>query len=70
MMKVFTNNKFEGFWPVGSAAVIIAEDKESAARLLSNQLSDIGLNADIGIDNMIEINTEDEQVIILCDGDY
>lgn len=69
-MKVFTNNKFEGYYPVGAAAVIVAEDKQDAAIQLSNALFDVGLPCDVAIENMIEINTEEKQAVILCDGNY
>lgn len=33
-MKVFTSNDFEGQWPVGTAAVIVAESETHARQLL------------------------------------
>lgn len=69
-MKVFTNNLFEGFYPVGTAAVVIAEDKQDAARLLSNALSDTLLCPDVNAGDMIEIDTTEESCVILCDGSY
>ena len=69
-LKVFTNTQFEGVYPVGVAAVIIAKDKHDAAILLSNALFDAGLNADITSEHMIEINSNEEYAVILCDGDY
>jgi len=69
-MKVFTNSEFTGHWPVGTAAVIIAKDKYDAARILSNELFDFGLEQQIGIDNMIEVDVTEEKAIILRDGDY
>ena len=69
-MKVFTNNKFDGYYPVGTAAVVIAEDKQDAARLLSNALSDALLCPDVKAGDMIEINATEELCVILCDGNY
>jgi len=69
-MKVFTNNKFNGYYPVGSAAIIIASNKEEAAGRLSYQLNHMGLAQQINPDDMVEINIDSEKVIILCDGEY
>lgn len=33
-MKVYTTTKFTGVWPVGVSAVVVAEDKEEALKLL------------------------------------
>lgn len=69
-LKVFTNTEFEGMYPVGTAAVIIAKDKHDAARLLSDQLSDAGMESNVGIEHMIEVNISESKAIILCNGDY
>lgn len=69
MLKVYTCNSFSGHWPVGSAAVVIAESDEEAAKMLEERLSEIGLKQDIDESQMIQASTE-KQVIILCDGDY
>ena len=45
-MKVFTCNDFEGFYPVPTAAVVVAEDIGSAAVALRNALIDNGLPGD------------------------
>ena len=42
-MKIYTNNKFTGHWPVGTAAVIRAESPEDAALLLAHELKEHGL---------------------------
>ena len=69
-LKVFTNTAFEGHYPVGVAAVIIAKNKHDAAILLSNALFDAGLDPNITSENMIEINSNEEHAVILCDGNY
>lgn len=69
MLKVYTCNSFSGHWPVGSAAVVIAESDEEAAKMLEERLSEIGLKQDIDESQMIQASTE-KQVIILCDGDH
>ena len=69
-MKVFTNKTFDGFYPVGSAAVVIADNKEEAAGRLSHQLNHMGMLQSINPDDMIEVNVDSAKVIILCDGNY
>ena len=69
-MKIYTNNKFKGVYPIGTAAVIVANDKYEAARLLSDALFDTGIPDDNTIDGMIEIDISSPNAIILCNGDY
>lgn len=68
-MKIWTNNKFKGFNPVGSAAVVVAPTAQQAADYLSMFLREIGLD-DAKIEDMKEMSFIDGQVSILCDGDY
>lgn len=67
-MKVFTVNDFTGFWPVGTAAVVVAENEASARKLLEAKLAERRLPAD-GF-TLHELSTEAPSVLILCDGDY
>lgn len=69
-MKVFYCNNFEGHWPVGAAAVVVAKDMFSARDILSKRLSDIGLSQDISIDDLEEIDLDVPSAYILCNGDY
>lgn len=71
-MKVFTCNDFVGFWPVGTAAVVIAEDVSQARCLLDGELHKLGLIqlAPPNEYTITEIDTTLQQAIILCDGDY
>lgn len=69
-MKVFTNNNFDGYWPVGSAAVVVANGKEEAAEILQNHLNIIGLYQDIPPDDMVELDTAQNGCVILFDGNY
>ena len=69
-MKVFDNKTFTGHWPVGSAAIVVAADQEDAARLLRLTLIKSGLKGDVGIKDMVHVNTRQFQAIILCDGNY
>ena len=68
-MKIFTNNTFEGHWPVGSAAVVSAASKKSAAKKLQHVLEKQGLHQEILAEDMIELK-DSEEVRILCDGSY
>ena len=67
-MKLFTCNDHKGYWPVGTASVIIAESQGEAHALLYDDLSRKGLK-----DNdftLTEIDLNNRQVIVLQDGDY
>lgn len=69
-MKVFTNTQFEGFWGVGSAAIVVAETSGEAAVILRKKLKERGLGKGVRKTNMEEIEMECGNVYILCDGDY
>ena len=75
-MKVWTNNSFFGFYPVGSAAVVVADTREQAAELLEKRLAEIGLafqgaeEKNSKAEDFVEVITDTENVVILCDGDY
>lgn len=69
-MKVFTNNEFEGHYPVGRAAVVIAPDAETAARLLEKELAAIGLEQQIDVSKMKQVSQGKPSVHILHDGNY
>lgn len=73
-MKVFTCVSFKGHYPVGTAAVIVANDAEDAAMLLCGNLAAIGLIQPDGrwptADDMVEVNTSKVGVQVLNDGNY
>ena len=69
MIKIWTNNKFEGHWPVGTAAVVIAETANDAATYLNDFLAEQGLPDTKGSD-FVEMDFKDGQVSILCNGEY
>lgn len=69
-MKVWTNNKFKGRHPVGSAAVVVAENKTEAVRILNVVLVDqLGLSP-TSEDEFEELPTKFPLVRVLVDGDY
>ena len=68
-MKIWTNNKFEGHYPVGTGAVVIAGDRADAKTYLDTFLAVMGLPP-CDEDDFIEIELKNGLVRILCDGDY
>lgn len=69
-MKVFTCNGFSGHYPVGTAAVIIANTKHEAVKLLGEELARIGLGQYIDESYLDEIDLSTPKVNVLCNGDY
>lgn len=69
-MKVFTCSTFDGYYPVGAAAVVVAGNAMDAARILEEELSKIGLDQTVNHNNMTELNTSDLNCVILQDGNY
>lgn len=69
MLKLYTCKEFDGHWPVGSAAVVIAQSKNEAADMLEAKLESIGLKQRIDAGTMIEVLMM-KQAIVLCDGNY
>ena len=66
-MKVYCSNDFTGFWPVGTAAIVVAPDFETAALLIEKELGTRHLKWG---GTLKEVQTENAQVIILNDGVY
>lgn len=67
-MRIFYSTDFTGHYPVGSAAIVIAENIEEASLLIDRKLNEQDLKFD---GNLTEILFEDNpQAIILCNGDY
>ncbi len=69
-MKVYTCTTFEGHYPVGSAAVIVAESEEQARELLDAELKRHGLKHSTPDDALELLDTSRSQAIVLNDGDY
>jgi len=68
MNKIYTCNSFEGHYPVGSAAVVVAGNEYEAKSLLLATLENMGLpQKEI---NVTELDINKKQVQILCDGEY
>lgn len=69
-MKVWTNTKFEGHYPVGVSAVVVANTKELAAFILNQKLLAHGLKQTAKADDMEWLPTDHEQAVVLNNGDY
>ncbi len=70
-MKVFSNTDFAGHWPMGTSAVVVAETREDAAKILDSALRIAQLfQPPINPESMVEIDQSKPQAIILQNGDY
>lgn len=71
-MRLFSCTNFNGFYPVGVAAIIWAESPEKATEQLNESLRNRGLEGNSNVVDMHEIHTEgqDPFVTILNDGNY
>jgi hypothetical protein len=69
-MNVYTCNTFRGHWPVGSAAVVVAQSAEMAAESLEIYLSNNGLAQTIKTEDMERLSTYVPTIRILNDGNY
>lgn len=69
-MNVYTHTKFSGHYPIGTAAVVVAENKRQAAKLLSTELAKRGLPQEIDLRHLERLFTTKNCVVVLRDGDY
>lgn len=69
-MKVWTNNKFNGHWPVGTAAVVVADTAERAAEILNDDLGKRGLDRSATAEQFERLSVTQECVRVLRDGEY
>lgn len=69
-MNVYTCTKFNGFYPVGTAAVVVANTASFAAACLNYELENAGLEQSAKPEDMILVDTTEAHAIILCDGNY
>lgn len=68
-LRVWVCVDFEGFYPVGSAAVVVAKDEETARTKLREALEDHGLG-DQDEFKLTEVLVDVPGAIILVDGNY
>lgn len=69
-MKVFTCTGFQGHWPVGTSAVVIARTISTARWALMEELKRVGLEQQIALVDMHEISLTTPSVRVLNDGNY
>jgi hypothetical protein len=69
-VKVWTNTKFHGHWPVGTAAVVVAETAEQAADLLRPALAARGLHGPVTPDQFVLVPVDQPLAVVLLYGDY
>jgi hypothetical protein len=73
-LKLYTTKCFEGFCPVGTAAVVLAANEEEAERLLAEQLKehrlDLVWTEDDPTKRFERVSLDKARAIVLNDGDY
>lgn len=69
-MKLYTNTTFKGYYPIRTAAVVIAENEEEAAKKLIQHLELIGLPQPEGRVMPEQMLLATNTVTILHDGNY
>ena len=69
-IKVWTNTHFEGYYPVGTAAVVVAYTAEQAAELLNDACGKEGLGRPATAQQFTELPCVKPVARILCDGNY
>lgn len=69
-MRVWTNTEFPGHWPVGTAAVVVADTREQAAELLNSALEKGGLGQPAKPEQFVQLPTNKPHAVVLCNGDY
>lgn len=71
-MKIWTNTEFEGHYPVGTAAIVIADTQEQASILLNEELPKYGLAPTANPSQFILLGDEKCKpvAVVLLDGDY
>jgi len=69
-MKVWTNNDFVGPYPIGTAAVVVANTAEQAAFLLNDTLIDLGLDPTAEPEQFVRLTTNHPRAVVLRDGNY
>jgi hypothetical protein len=67
-MKVFYSTDFEGFYPVGTAAIVIASNEEEARTLLDAEIKKHGLpDTDY---TLHKVSKGRAKALIIVDGNY
>jgi hypothetical protein len=69
-MKLYTCTGFKGFWPVGTAAVMVASTQAEAKEMLEAELAKLGLHQTLPMDEIVNVNLSKAAAHILLDGNY
>lgn len=69
-MKVWVITGFAGHWPVGTSAVVVAEDAVQAAEMLKADLKSQQLGYDITPEQFEELDADKAETYVLNNGDY
>lgn len=69
-MNTYMITGFEGLWPVGTAAVVVARDRGHAKRLLNATLASRGLKLVEDTKEFKLLDTSQEGAYVLLDGEY
>lgn len=69
-MMTWTITDFKGHWPVGCAAIVTADDTETACRWLERELASRGLPQQIKPEQLVPVVTSTRWVRVLNDGNY
>lgn len=69
-LNVYTCNDHDGYYPVGTASVIVAPNEIEARQMLRAALGLRGLNAADDSFNLTLLPLHDATVRVLCDGNY
>jgi hypothetical protein len=67
--KVYTVTGFDGHWPVGTSAVIVADNMKHATTMLEEELTKRGLKIGDSC-KIVRLPLTTDSVHILQDGDY
>jgi hypothetical protein len=68
-MAVWTCNDFEGLYPVGTAAVVVADTEDQARQLLDDELTQRSLKQ-LQSYRLVRLDLTTPHVVLLADGDY
>lgn len=69
-MNLYYNKNFHGHCPVGTAAIVTAENEIQAAEMLEEELEKVGLKQKVNPSDMVYVSTTFHNVVILNNGDY
>jgi len=68
-VKVFTCTTFNGHYPLGTAAIVVADDQGRARKMLGRELVKAGLSLRKE-DEVLELDMEAPHAKVLCDGNH